>query len=460
MFTKEQEDKLRMIYGDKLIKRKGVYTVKSDDYRFNIILKNGMTSANKYLTVDYKFKDIVIVNFDTMLNLSTGASLELKNAKRLRIIAIVNNEYCILEANYKYNRVRILDSQMNGYELAGLSEDTGHYVINIAKIGTNTYVFIGDEDGNIVDTTLKTGEKLKVEYYNKINNYVDDIGDLICGSRVSEKTCDTTKRIQSVLQNTINIVENNKYYSNEHVTTAKIVLAGTVYIISILGKVKVSDIIKGSYITKIYDIVKQVIDNGVSSYYSILCDYESNNNTEILLRALHDRTGDTQITTEEVIAALSVLNKVIDLLEYEDIFNIWVKNKYTKVAYEKLKIAIKNYIEKDVSKNTSEYYIWLGISDKILGNKSRINNSMYVLGYDEAAIYLIEKIIYPCNTPFSRLKVLKNKISAELIISGVEKMIDRITDINTYGSYTANRHIQFNTWLGKRLISPDNLKII
>lgn len=49
---------------------------------------------------------------------------------------------------------------------------------------------------------------------------------------------------------------------------------------------------------------------------------------------------------------------------------------------------------------------------------------------------------------------------AEFIRNSIEKMIGGINDINTYGSCSENKYVQFNTWLGKRLISPDNLKII
>lgn len=159
-----QLSKLKIMYGTKFKKYKGLYIITTSKNSCDIICENGL--IRDVSSIGKVYGEYLLINkggIGRLANLKTG-----KVSKRFYDEGLAEaNEYLIIDsierksASTTYHKVYVVDRDMNEYYIEDKNEMSQH-LINIVEQGNKLQIIIGDESGNINDIVMPTKGKGKI----------------------------------------------------------------------------------------------------------------------------------------------------------------------------------------------------------------------------------------------------------------------------------------------------------
>ena len=471
-----QLSKLKIMYGTKFKKYKGLYIITTSKNSCDIICENGL--IRDVSSIGKVYGEYLLINkggIGRLANLKTG-----KFSKRFYDEGLAEaNEYLIIDsierksASTTYHKVYVVDRDMNEYYIEDKNERSQH-LINIVEQGNKLQIIIGDDSGNINDIVITTKGK------GKIRDLISDAGKSKQTTSMFQPAAayeyfkmPTIEQIKKQIIPIYNIIKNERVYKREDVFTAKMVYAALYELLRLLG---VGDEYRSvvdynNYNKAIYDVIQQMLDNGFSEYYSYYYkDYNKNKLVAGTVDTLKEKTGDKRVTLSEVARAISIIDSIIRIIDIKDVYYIWKNNKHTYKVVENMRKVIETHLYK-CRNNEIEYRIVCGIYMALFGERDssyfKNNNMEYeLIGYKAAVdyiiIYLLDNDINLNRCKELMYSEIENKVENKIELVD---MIDRIADIfirgienpKTYGK--SNSHRSFSKWKGQRLVKEEDLII-
>ena len=483
----KQIARLKTMYGNRLQKYRGCYVIKEYGKIAGLISSKGVIKVD---SVENSYGEFVSVDDNKLASLDT---LKVSKAAYHAVLAIAN-EYIIAsqqEINVTgrcvdvYYKICVIDSNLNE-----VYEDTkaDQHLINIFNTDDKLQVIIRDSKGNIRTIVVPT------KGVGKIREVISDTDRITTWKLIFHPyklmklgTIDTCK---DVINKTSNVMNKENIYQRGDILTATMVYAGMHEIIRLMSnnKYDIRNVINSKYQKDVYEVTRQIIENGLDEYYrgeycrNKFNECKKNKLLNGAVTILRNRTGDKMIKNRDVVTALSVIKEVITEMNIDDIFEIWKRNKYTNRAVNKLKKNIENRLNTVRDKNTElnkiEYDLFYGIYEALLGTKDANYFSSNKLTYSYigyiSAEYIKRHISGQWDATISlaggevisklRSYLVENvdhgaesrKEIIERIISSVTTDIDSREQVKL--DYNEMR-VSFSGWAGNRLAKQEDLII-
>ena len=490
-FTDAQVEKLKIMYGS-LTYYKGEYLVSCGNTK-RLVCNNGMLSEEIH-SLKSVYKDLAIVDKGNILSMKTGRVLDLygdwyANAD-VNIVAAIGDYYIIEYTDFNANvsAMGVTKSIIPGIKFSrvGIISASNLKIINKEINNMNQFLarvectdktikaIVYTPLGGLGTIEVKYNGIDKIEHNDSGADEVERIEDIVNIAFLSKLNINTghmqmfstcEKELKMLLINKIDLRSN-------HSLAFTMALCAIMYIKKKLYDTDYSMELRDNYTNAVYDIVEQILENGLVEYYrKKLTQYKNSKYTKEIIKAIINKTGDKEIKIEGVAAGLNIIRSLTRLLREDEDYTIWRQNKYTCSIINKFRSSFKRDLDRIRNERSSKlsYNFYAGIYDELFCVHTVCNNDeLYNSGVHIAKLVVKEYIMNGeiRNSKYFgiiyNIEIDDDKLNS--IRSYIDKIINNIGSVTIYErSSTETDYVDtkaFNIWRGGRIIKESELHII
>ena len=491
-FTDAQVEKLKIMYGS-LTYYKGEYLVSCGNTK-RLVCNNGMLSEEIH-SLKSVYKDLAIVDKGNILSMKTGRVLDLYGDwyanVNVNIVAAIGDYYIIEYTDFNANALamEVTKSIIPGIKFSrvGIISASNLKIINKEINNMNQFLarvectdktikaIVYTPLGGLGTIEVKYNGIDKIEHNDRGADEVERIEDIVNIAFLSKLNINTghmqmfstcEKELKMLLRNKIDLRSN-------HSLAFTMALCAIMYIKKKLYDTDYSMELRDNYTNAVYDIVEQILENGLVEYYKKrLTQYKNSKYTKEIIKALINKTGDKEIKIEGVAAGLNIIRSLTRLLREEEDYIIWRQNKYTGSIINKFRSSFKRDLDRIRNERSSSklsYNFYAGIYDELFCVHTVCNtDELYNSGVHIAKLVVKEYIMNGeiRNSKYFgiiyNIEIDDDKLNS--IRSYIDKIINNIGSVTIYErSSTETDYVDtkaFNIWRGGRIIKESELHII